>query len=92
MNRLANYTGVRPLLMALLLGALAAGCGGGSGGRDPILGTGGAQSILVVPAGAIIPGAACPVAGPTRPTVTATDPTDGNQFVLKCGMPRRVRY
>lgn len=80
MNRLANYTGVRPLLTALLLGALAAGCGGGGGGRDPILGTGGAQSILSVPAGAIIPGAACTVAGPTRPTVTATDPTDGNQF------------
>jgi hypothetical protein len=74
--------------MVLLLSALAAGCGGGGdSGRDPVLGTGGAGAggagaIPGAPAGAIAPGAACSAAtGPTIPTVTASDPTNGNQFV-----------
>ncbi|WP_309682437.1 ice-binding family protein [Polaromonas sp.] len=79
MNRFSSYSSARPLLMALLLGALATGCGGG-GGRDPILGTGGAGAILLAPPGAILPGAACPVAAATVPAVTATDPSNGNQF------------
>lgn len=65
--------------MALLLGAVAVvavGCGGGDNGRDPILGIG-ANVVLAPPAGAIAPGAVCPVAGPT---VTVTNPTNGNQF------------
>ena len=79
MNRFESVT--RPLMwfMALLLVALAAGCGGGGGGRDPILGAD--VAILGAPPGAILPGAVCPVAGATIPTVTATNPTDGNQFV-----------
>ncbi len=68
--------------MALLLGAVAAvtvvavGCGGGDNGRDPILGIG-ANVVLAPPGGAIAPGAVCPVAGPS---VTASNPTNGNQF------------
>lgn len=79
MTTLKNCSGARPLLAALLLSALAAACGGG-GGRDPILGTGGATSILVTPPGAILPGASCPVASATVPTVTTTDPSNGNQL------------
>ena len=67
------------LLASVLCSALLAACGGGGGGRDPILGTGGATSILLVPPGAILPGAACPVASATVPTLTATDPSSGNQ-------------
>lgn len=80
MTTFKNYSGARTLVLALALSALAVACGGGGGGRDPILGTGGATSILVAPSGAIVPGAACTVAGPTIPTVATTDPTNGNQF------------
>ena len=82
------------MLAALMLSAVIVGCGGGSdAGRDPILGTGGAAAILVVPPGAILPGppvpglpapgvppvqSTCNAAGPK---VIATDPTNGNQFV-----------
>ncbi|UUZ77448.1 Ig-like domain-containing protein [Polaromonas sp. P1(28)-13] len=81
MNKFKSYSSARPWFMALLLSALAVGCGGG-GGRDPILGTDGAGIIFVPPQGAnvIIPGAACPVVSATIPTVIASDPTSGNQF------------
>lgn len=50
--------------VALLLSALAAGCGGGgSEGRDPILGTGGSPGLPVVP-------------DTTRPRVTVTVPAN----------------
>ena len=88
------YSGLRPMLVALVVSALAAGCGGGSdAGRDPILGSIGIAAILVAPPGAILPGAPAPVApapGVTPPVsscnvagprITATDPTNGNQFV-----------
>jgi hypothetical protein len=58
----------------LLIAALATGCGGGGGGRDPILGANVASVILVPPVGAIAPGN-CSVTGPK---VTVTDPTDGS--------------
>lgn len=69
---------------------MAAGCGGGSG-KDPILGTGtalgaggggaiGVGIFFVPPAGAIAPGASCPVASATVPAVIATTPTNGNQL------------
>ncbi|UUZ62503.1 hypothetical protein LP417_21040 [Polaromonas sp. P1-6] len=82
MNKFKSYSSARPWFMALLLSVLAVGCGGGGGGRDPILGTDGAGIIFVPPQGAnvIIPGAACPVASATIPTVIASDPTSGNQF------------
>ena len=79
MTTLKKCSGARTLLAALLAGALLAACGDG-GGRDPILGVGSATSILVTPPGAILPGAACPVAGATIPTVTTTDPSNGNQL------------
>ena len=78
MTIMKNCSGARTLLAALLASALVAACGGG-GGRDPILGVGGVTSILVSPPGAIFPGASCPVAGPTVPTVTTSDPSNGNQ-------------
>jgi hypothetical protein len=74
------YSRGRMWSMALLLSTVAVvtvGCGGG-GGRDPILGAPVATVILVAPPGAIAPSAICPVAGPS---VTVTDPVDGNQFV-----------
>jgi hypothetical protein len=77
MKQLKSYSSFRPLLAALMLSALAVGCGGG-GGRDPILGAGDATAILVVPSRAIAPSAGCAVAGPA---VIVTDPTNGNQFV-----------
>lgn len=62
-------------VMASLLIASATGCGGG--GKDPILGADVAATIFVPPAGAVTPGA-CTAAGPT---VTTSDPANGNQFV-----------
>ena len=37
-----NFKSIRPWLAAILVGALAAACGGGGAGRDPVLGFGGA--------------------------------------------------
>ncbi len=76
---------VRPWITTLLLTAMAVGCGGGGSGRDTIFGTnagaaGGAGVVFNPPAGAITPGAACPVASATVPAVIATTPTNGNQF------------
>jgi hypothetical protein len=65
----------RPLnwFMVLLLSAVMVGCGG----KDPILGGGGAGVPLGTPAGAVVPGA-CMIAGPK---VTSSDPTSGNLVV-----------
>ncbi|HQS31192.1 ice-binding family protein [Polaromonas sp.] len=79
MKTFENLSGTKPVLLAIALSALLAACGGG-GGRDAILGTGNLLSVLQPPAGAIIPGAACTTAGVTIPTVTATNPSNGNQF------------
>lgn len=70
-------------LLAPVLAVLLAACGGGDGGRDSIFGSGGSGgSIPGAPAGAILPGAVCTLgAGPTIPTVTTSDPSNGNQFV-----------
>ena len=94
MERQSSYSGFKPMLAALMLSAVIAGCGGGSdAGRDPILGTGGAAAILVPPPGSILPGAPLPLApapgappvvtscNAAGPRVAATDPTNGNQFV-----------
>ena len=78
MKTFENLSGARPVLLAVVLSALLAACGGG-GGRDTILGTGNAMAILQPPAGAIIPGATCTTSGVTIPTVTATNPSNGNQ-------------
>lgn len=77
MNKFKSYSRALPWVMTLALSAVAAGCGGGGGGRDPILGAN--VAIFSAPAGAIIPGATCPTAGINIPTVTQTDPTNGNQ-------------
>lgn len=82
MNNLKSVSKRLAWSAILLFSAVAAGCGGGS---DPILGSGGAGrpgAILGAPAGAIGPGAVCTTAaGPTIPTVTSTNPVNGNQAV-----------
>ena len=80
MRTFKNLSGARPVLLAVVLSALLAACGDGGGGRDPMLGAGGAIAILLPPAGAIIPGATCTTAGATIPTVTISNPSNGNQF------------
>jgi hypothetical protein len=75
-----SVASARSWLAVLMLTAIAAGCGGGSGGRETILGADGAGVALAVPANAIIPGAACPNASAGAPTVLASSPSDGNQF------------
>lgn len=64
----------------VLVTAMAAGCGGG-GGRDEVLGIGNATAnvVLTPPAGSVVPGSACAVVVAGAPTVTATNPTNGNQ-------------
>ena len=94
MERQSSYSGFKPMLAALMLCAVIAGCGGGSdSGRDPILGADVVAAILVPPPGSILPGAPLPLApapgappigtscNAAGPRVTATDPTNGNQFV-----------
>lgn len=48
MKHLTSYSSFRPWLTVLLLSAMAVGCGGGSGGRDPILGSDGG-AVLIAP-------------------------------------------
>ena len=87
MGKFESYSRFLTRFVALLLVAFVAGCG--SGGRDPILGAGGAGAILgtPTPAGAVIPGAITPsaactaVPGPLIPTVISSDPTSGNLVV-----------
>lgn len=53
MKQFTSQFSHRPWLPALLLSALAAGCGGGDGGRDPILGSG---AVTPLPVGVVPPG------------------------------------
>ncbi|MBS1198676.1 MAG: hypothetical protein H6R18_2461, partial [Proteobacteria bacterium] len=79
MNNFKRYFSGLTRFIALLLGALLAGCGGG-GGEGATGSTPGA--IPGALPGAIIPGAVCTAAaGATIPTVTLASPTNGNQFV-----------
>jgi hypothetical protein len=56
-------------LTALLVSSFLAACGSGGGGDSGI------TAVTYV-----IPGATCSIADPTIPTVTASEPSDGNQF------------
>lgn len=86
MNRFEKNTQRQKWFIPFLLSALIAGCGGGGGGQSTVLGSGGVVTnappagVIAPPPAAIIPGAVCPLAGPTIPTVTVSNPTDGNQF------------
>jgi hypothetical protein len=81
MKRFQQYSRRQTWFTVLLMGAFATGCGGG-GGRDPILGSGDAVLIVTPPPGAIAPGAVCSAAtSAAAPTVTMSDPTNGNQSV-----------
>ncbi|MDP3707419.1 MAG: ice-binding family protein [Polaromonas sp.] len=76
MKKFTGHSKTLSWSVAVLLTALAAGCGGG--GRDPVLGADVSKAVLVAPPGAIAPGAVCPVAGPS---VTVTNPANGNLAV-----------
>lgn len=65
MKQLKSYSKCRPWLGALTLSALAVGCGGGDGGRDPILGA----DVTVTDAAAI----AAPVVTAVAPANNATN-------------------
>ncbi len=72
-NKFESYPGFLTWLMALLLVALTAGCGGGSEGRDPILGVGAGVGGAGVGGGGCVPGAiAKTITAYTFPTSTAT--------------------
>jgi len=63
----------------LALASVVAGCG--SGGGDAILGGVGVLppfQIVAGPSGIIAPGAVCAITGVNIPSVTSTDPTNGN--------------
>ena len=45
MHKLSRDSRILPWFIALVLSILAAGCGGGGGGQDPILGTGGVAPL-----------------------------------------------
>ncbi|MDM0118091.1 ice-binding family protein [Variovorax sp. J22R133] len=88
-------TGFSGALLGISLAACAliAGCGGGGGGKAPILGADVSNAVLVAPPGAVtpptVPPPPVPVLVPVVPpvavpplcpvTVTFTDPTAGNQ-------------
>ena len=67
MKQPTSQSSHRPWLTALLLSALAAGCGGGDGGRDPILGLGG--SVVT------------PLTAAVAPVVTAVVPVNDSTGV-----------
>lgn len=71
MNRFESPFKPLTWFMALLLSAFLAACGGGGGGG----GTGAGAAAT-----SIAPGAVCSAAGATIPTVTASEPSNGNQF------------
>ncbi|MDP2324046.1 MAG: ice-binding family protein, partial [Gammaproteobacteria bacterium] len=70
MNRFESPFKPLTWFMVLLLSAFLAACGGGGGG----------SSGAAAPATTIAPGAVCSVAGATIPKVTASEPSNGNQF------------
>ena len=47
MKQLTGYSSLRPWLTVLLTSAMVVGCGGGGGGRDPILGSDGGAELAV---------------------------------------------
>jgi hypothetical protein len=55
------------VMASAVLAALLAACGGGGGGTASV-------------AGATLPGALCAIAGAAAPTVTSSDPSNGNLF------------
>lgn len=67
-----------PYVMALIITIALAGCKNGGEGQAPILAPP-SPTVLGAPANSIIPGALCSVSsGPNIPTVTVSDPTNGN--------------
>ncbi len=92
MNRIGGYFRDRRWCVALLLSALAAGCGG-DGGRDPILGTGG--NVVSPPTVIdVAPASAATDVSVTTPVVTTTfsepmSPITGSgaTFTVTCASP-----
>ncbi len=52
-----------------------------TGTSVPVIITGASSVVVAGPSGTIAPGEVCPVAATTIPTVTTSDPLNGNQFV-----------
>lgn len=75
-----NYSKRLIWLFAMLLTVMIAGCGGG---KSPILGSNTVPPTGTPPPGSSTPGTPNPscAVGVTIPTVTATDPTNGNPAV-----------
>ncbi len=69
MNKFPGFRGFLPPLAALLLSTVLAACGGGDGGRDPVLGGPGLGATPVVPV------------VPVAPTVTTVSPLNGASAV-----------
>jgi hypothetical protein len=90
MNKLKNYSRYRTWIGAVLLSALAAGCG--SGGRDPILGTGGI-GVLAPTVIAVTPPNNAVGVSISDPGITATfsEPmqpiSGGASFIVTCTAP-----
>ena len=55
LKKLTSYSTFRPWFTVLLLSAMAVGCGGGSGGRDPILGSDGGAALIAPKVIQIVP-------------------------------------
>ena len=94
MKQPTSHSSHRPWLPALLLSALAAGCGGGDGGRDPILGSG----VTPVPAAlapvvtAVVPVNASTGVAINQTLITAafSEPVSlsgAGAFALSCAAP-----
>ncbi|MGZ3254073.1 MAG: ice-binding family protein [Burkholderiaceae bacterium] len=84
MNRFDRNIKRQKWFVPFLISVFIAGCGG-NGGQGSILGADAIVAppggVIVASPGAIIPGAVCPIAGPTIPTVTMSNPTSGNLVV-----------
>lgn len=72
MNKIETPFNPLPWIMVFLMSIVLAACGGGGGGST---------ATTVAPATSIAPGAVCSSAGATIPKVTASEPSNGNQFV-----------
>ncbi len=90
MNKIESYSRNIKWFAALLISALAAGCGGGDGGRDPVLGIG-AIAVLTPTVTATAPANAATgvpintIVAATFSAAMATATINTSTFTLACG-------